>query len=120
MAPTGAVASHTIGQLLYESLRAADALTNVGVKCGDTVFVMLPRGPAWYFAMLGAIRIGAIPMPAPNLLTGRDIAYRLERGESSAVITNVDGAAKIDALGNGEARIVKRICSTLGAEPPGG
>jgi acyl-coenzyme A synthetase/AMP-(fatty) acid ligase len=91
-------AAHTAAELARESRRAARALQGLGVAMGDPVFVMLPRVPAWYFAMLGAMRIGAVPMPGPNLLTSRDIAYRVQRGEAVAAVTDGAGAEKIDAI----------------------
>src|SRR5438105_2854265 len=57
------IAAHTVADLARDTRRAAGALQNLGVKKGDAVFIMLPRVPAWYLAMLGAVRIGAIPMP---------------------------------------------------------
>ena len=76
------VAEHTTATLALESRRAARALLDLGVSAGDPVFVMLPRVPAWYAAMLGAIRIGAIAMPAPNQLTSRDISYRIRSADA--------------------------------------
>ncbi|MGH8929731.1 MAG: acyl-CoA synthetase [Egibacteraceae bacterium] len=92
------VAEHTAAGLAYESRRAARALRELGIGKGDHVFVMLPRVPAWYFVLLGAMRIGAVPMPGPNLLTGRDIAYRIEQGEAVAAITDAAGAEKVDGI----------------------
>jgi len=60
----GVVAEQTVADLALESRRAARALLDAGVGKGDRVFIMLPRVPAWYTAMLGAIRIGAVVMPA--------------------------------------------------------
>ena len=37
---------------------------------GRPVFIMLPRVPAWYAAMLGAIRIGAVAMPGTEPADG--------------------------------------------------
>ena len=59
---------------------------------------MLGRVPAWYAAMLGVIRIGAVAMPAPNQLTPRDIAYRIRSADAAAAITDDLGAEKIDAI----------------------
>jgi hypothetical protein len=63
------------------------------VQPGDRVFIMLPRVPAWYAAMLGAIRIGAVPMPGTNQLTSRDIGYRIAAAGATVAITGADGAA---------------------------
>ena len=90
----------TIADLAATSERAARALLARGVAKGDHVFVMLPRVPEWYAALLGCMRIGAVPMPGPNLLTPNDIAYRLhERRARSAAITDAAGAAKVDETG---------------------
>src|SRR4051794_1478455 len=92
------VADQTVADLATESRRAARALLELGIGKGDAVFVMLPRVPAWYAAVLGAIRIGAVPMPGPGLLTSRDIAYRMTSGQAVAAITDAAGADKIDAI----------------------
>jgi len=92
------VAEQTTTDLARESRRAARALREVGIIKGDRVFIMLPRGPAWYAAMLGAIRIGAVAMPAPNQLTPRDIAYRIRSADAVAAITDGSGAAKLDTI----------------------
>lgn len=92
------VAEHTAADLASEARRSARALADAGVRPGDFVFIMLPRGPAWYRAMLGAIRLGAVAMPGPNLLTAHDIAYRLGAADASVVITDATGAEKVDSL----------------------
>jgi acyl-coenzyme A synthetase/AMP-(fatty) acid ligase len=81
------------------SRQAARALLSRGVGKGDHVFVMLPRIQEWYAALLGCMRIGAIPMPGPNLLTSTDISYRVKSAGAVAVITDPAGAEKLDATG---------------------
>jgi acyl-coenzyme A synthetase/AMP-(fatty) acid ligase len=61
---------------------------------------MLPRIIDWYDVMLGAIKLGAIPMPGTTLLTERDIEYRTTRAEASVIITDADGAGRTDAVGD--------------------
>lgn len=92
------VAEQTVADLARESRRAARALLAQGIGKGDRIFIMLPRVPAWYAAMLGAIRIGAVPMPGTNQLTSRDIAYRIRSADAAAAITDAGGVEKIDAI----------------------
>jgi acetyl-CoA synthetase len=92
------VAEHTAAALAREARQAARALLERGVRPGDPVFIMLPRVPAWYAAMLGVIRIGAIAMPGTNQLTSKDIAYRIRSAGAVAAITDASGASKIDAI----------------------
>jgi acetyl-CoA synthetase len=91
------VVAQSAAALARASREAARVLLDLGVGKGDHVFVMLPRIPEWYAALLGAMRIGAIPMPAPNLLTAKDIAYRFEQTGARAAITDETGAEKADA-----------------------
>jgi acetyl-CoA synthetase len=92
------VAEQTAADLARDARRAARALLALGIKPGDPIFIMLPRVPAWYAAMLGAIRIGAVAMPGTNQLTSRDIAYRIRSADAVAAITDATGVAKIDAI----------------------
>jgi len=99
LGPAGeTVADQTVADLVHESRRAARALLALGVGKGDPVFIMLPRVPAWYTAMLGAIRIGAVVMPGTNQLTSRDISYRIRAADAAVAITDATGVAKIDAV----------------------
>jgi len=115
LGPAGAtLAEHTSARLSARARMAARALLEQGVRPGDRVFIMLPRVPAWYEAMLGAIRIGAVVMPGTNQLTARDIAYRISVAEASVAITSADGAAKIDAIEQELPSLRLRIAHELG------
>ncbi len=103
------VAEQTAADLARDARRAARALLALGIKKGDPVFIMLPRVPAWYAAMLGVIRIGAIAMPGTNQLTSKDIAYRIASADAVAAITDATGAQKIDAIGEPLATLRHRI-----------
>ena len=104
----GDVQRLTFGDLAARSDRAAHALAAQGVERGDRVFVMLPRVPAWYDVLLGAFKLGAVPMPGTVQLTAKDIAYRIGRAGATAAVTDVDGAARADAgLAGGEDTAVR-------------
>jgi acetyl-CoA synthetase len=105
----GVVAEQTAEDLARDSRRAARALLELGVGKGDPVFIMLPRVPAWYAAVLGAIRIGAVPMPGTNQLTARDISYRLRSADAVGAITDAAGVAKIDEIADPPASLLHRI-----------
>ncbi|MGH2940770.1 MAG: AMP-binding protein [Solirubrobacterales bacterium] len=117
----GVVAEQTTSDLARESRRCARALAAAGIGKGDRVFVMLPRVPAWYAAVLGAIRIGAVVAPAPNMLTPRDIGYRVGTLGAVAAITDLGGAERLDAAPEGTDSLRIKIAWTGGAgsAPPG-
>jgi acyl-coenzyme A synthetase/AMP-(fatty) acid ligase len=98
-ARTGGEQKFTFQQLAELSRQAANCLRASGVERGDRVLLMLPRVPQWWLAMLGLIRLGAVPVPATLLLTARDVAYRLGGARISAVITSPEG---IPAVGGFE------------------
>lgn len=110
-APTGAEQRFSFRQLAQLSCQAANLLRSSGVQRGDRVLVMLPRVPQWWIAMLGLVRLGAVPVPATLLLTARDVAYRLESARISAAITNQDGVAKVDGF--------EGVRFLVGGEQPG-
>lgn len=84
--------------LADELRRAANFFTQCGVERGDRVLVMLPRVPLWWVAMLGLIRLGAVPIPCTTLLTTKDLGYRIKTAAVRAFITDRDGAAKIEGV----------------------
>ncbi len=99
LGPAGeVVGEHSFADLASASRRVAHALRALGIGHGDRVFVLLPRIPEWYFAVLGAIRVGAVPMPATVQLTPRDIAYRVSRAEAVAAICDSQQAPKLDEV----------------------
>jgi acetyl-CoA synthetase/medium-chain acyl-CoA synthetase len=80
------------------SNRAANAFSTLGISKGDPVLVMLPRIPEWWEAILGLMRLGAIPIPCTTLLTSKDIQFRAEIAQPVAIITDHEGAAKFDQV----------------------
>ncbi len=111
------VAEQSVAALAEQSRRMARALLAMGVGKGDRVLVMLPRVPQWYTAILGAIRIGAVPIPTPNLSTGRDLIYRSKSSSALAIVTDESGAAKVDDVA-GELHTVRHFVrwSAAGAD----
>ena len=112
----GLVASHSVGALVDEAQRMARGWQVAGLKKGERVFVMLPRSVEWYVVMLGAMRIGAVPLPAPNMLTTKDIGQRLARADVAAAVVDAAGAAKMSPLSDElpELRVVANATPAAG------
>jgi acetyl-CoA synthetase/medium-chain acyl-CoA synthetase len=89
----------TFAQLAAEFRRAASFFHAAGVQRGDRVLVVLPRVPQWWIAMLGLMKLGAVPIPATVLLTAKDIRFRLETAEVAAVIMWNEFAGRADDFG---------------------
>ena len=88
---------HSFWDLKVQSSKFANVLRELGVQKGDRVFIMLPRIPEWYIAMVGMMKLGVVPMPATTLCTPRDIEYRVNQAEAIAIITDPDNIAKVDS-----------------------
>jgi acyl-coenzyme A synthetase/AMP-(fatty) acid ligase len=109
---------YTFRDLARASNRAANALAAHGVGKGDPVFVMLPRVADWHVALLGCVKVGAVPMPGTTLLTSRDVAYRIGAADAVAAITDAEGAEKVDAVRADCPSLKTAVC--VGADRPGG
>jgi acetyl-CoA synthetase len=59
-----------------------------GIEKGDRVIIMFPRIPEWAIAMVGALKIGAIPIPltACAMLTPRRRSAARPRSKAGASI----------------------------------
>jgi acyl-coenzyme A synthetase/AMP-(fatty) acid ligase len=87
----------TYADIARASCRFANLLAAHGVGKGDRVVIMLPRRPEWQIAMVGALRAGAIPIPCIDMLTAKDVAYRVEHSGAFAAVTAAANAAKFAA-----------------------
>jgi acyl-coenzyme A synthetase/AMP-(fatty) acid ligase len=88
----------TFADMRTLSCRLAGALSARGVRRGDRVIVMLPRIPEWQIAMLGCLRLGAIPVPCIDMLTAKDVAFRATHCGAVAAIATRSSASKYDGL----------------------
>lgn len=96
----------TYGEIAVLSDRLAAFLQSTGLAKGERVLVMLPRVPEWQIAMVALLKIGAVPIPCIEMLTEKDLTYRLENAEVSAVIVSEAQVCKISAEKKLKARIV--------------
>ncbi len=92
------IENHKFSDLNNESNRFANVLCQLGIKKGDFAFVMIPRIPAWYQVMIGCIKTGVIAMPGTNLLTSKDIEYRINKSRAKLAIVTSESAEKIDDI----------------------
>ena len=97
-AATGREEKYSFRDLARKGRQAANSFRAAGVRAGDRVLIMMPRLPQWWLAMLGLIRLGAVPVPSTTLLTPRELNYRLTTAQVSAVVTDSKGALKLDGF----------------------
>jgi len=73
------------------SNQAANYFLSLGIKKGDKVMLVLKRHYQFWFAILGLHKIGAVAIPATNLLLDHDFEYRFTAANVSAIICSADG-----------------------------
>jgi acetyl-CoA synthetase len=110
---SGAEEQRSFEQLRAASNRAANFLRAQGIGRGDRLLVMLPNRVELWEIFLAAMKLGAVLCPATTLLSGADLADRLERGETRAVIADASCGGKFAQAGDGRVRIL------VGGECPG-
>lgn len=82
----GAEKIFTFEDMKKGSNRVANILTSRGIKKGDKVMLILKRHYEFWFSILALHKIGAVTIPATNLLTTKDIVYRTNAAGIKAVI----------------------------------
>ena len=89
---------HSYADLDRLSNAFANALMALGVEKGDFAFAMIPRIFEWYQVLLGCTKTGVVAMPGTNLLTAKDIEYRINRADARLAIVTADHADKVDQI----------------------
>lgn len=92
------VTPHSFSELKQRSNQVANFLESTGCKQGEFAVVILPRIPAWYEVILGTIKLGVVSMPGTNLLTAKDIAYRINKCAATTVIVTPDHVVKVKEI----------------------
>lgn len=82
-------------QLVDRAIRVQWAMQQLGIERGDAVLVLLSRGTAAYETYLGLFRLGAVILPASEMLRARDIAYRVRHAGVKAVVAASELASEV-------------------------
>ncbi len=83
---SGQTSELSFGKLAEYSSRFARVLASVGVRKGDCVAVMLPKGVELVIAALAIWRVGAVYMPLFSTYATSAVNSRLESGEVKAIV----------------------------------
>ncbi len=83
---------------LYElTNRIGNALAELGLEPEQRVILLLPDGPEFVATFLGAMKIGAVPVPINVLATPSDLTYFLNDSRSKAVVVGQEFLPKVTA-----------------------
>ncbi|TPV94952.1 MAG: acetate--CoA ligase [Myxococcales bacterium FL481] len=84
---TGERRDWTYQRLQADTNRFANALSGLGLRPGDTVFLLAPRVPELYIAALGALKFGAVVCPLFSAFGPEPIKTRMLKGRAKVVLT---------------------------------
>lgn len=81
----------TYKDMMEYSAQTANYFESLGIGKGDKVMLVLKRHYQFWFSMLALHKIGAVAIPATNLLKEHDFEYRFEAADVKAIICTADG-----------------------------
>ncbi|WP_442808771.1 AMP-binding protein [Trinickia soli] len=116
-ADTGQTTRLSFAQMSERSSRIANHLRELGVGRGDRILLMLPNRVELWDAMLAAIKLGAVLMPATTQLSAGDLNDRIAIGQPTFAIVDSAECGKFDEIGAEFVKIAVSVDEQ--AVPPG-
>lgn len=87
---------YTFKEMKDLSNKAANVLKQYGdVEKGDRVFIFMPRSPELYFAVLGALKLGAIVGPLFEAFMEGAVRDRLQDSEAKVLVTTPELLSRV-------------------------
>ena len=87
----------TFRDMKRASAQCANYFKSLGIKKGDRVMLVLKRHYQFWFAVLALHKLGAVAIPATNLLQKHDFEYRFNAAGVSAIVCTADGDTAVQA-----------------------
>jgi len=78
----------TYGEIRTQTNRLASALDRLGMRKGQRVLVLLPRGVESYVVYLALLKLGVTVLPGSEMLRPGDVEYRVRHSEATGVIAH--------------------------------
>jgi carnitine-CoA ligase len=88
----------TFAQMRERSCAAANLLTDLGVRRGDTVALFTGTCPEWVYFWLGAARIGAVTAAVNAANKGEFLAHALRLSRAKVVIADAERADRVERV----------------------
>ena len=94
---------HAGGDLSYETMlarvcEAASGLAALGIRPEERVMLVMGDGPELVSAFLGAMRLGAVPIPVNTMLTATDYARLAADSRARVVVTTEPFATAVASM----------------------
>jgi benzoate-CoA ligase family protein len=106
----------TYAQLAENVNRSGNALRGLGIQMEQRVLLLLLDTPEFAFCFLGAIKIGAVPVPVNTLLRPADYEYLLNNSRARVAMVSQALLPLIAAIPNRSLRYLEKVVVVLDAE----
>jgi benzoate-CoA ligase family protein len=93
IAVTGTDGTLTYAELLTRIRRVASGLRELGVRPEERVLVFMADGPDMLALILGAMRMGAVPVPVSTMMTAKDLGEVLRDSRARVLAASPEFAA---------------------------
>lgn len=103
----------SFAELSERSNRVANHLRSLGARRGDRLLLMIPNVAPLWEVLLAAMKLGLVLVPSTTQLSRADLADRMTRGAIRHVVTDAEGAGKLEAFPGDYTRLA------VGASPAG-
>ena len=87
----------TFDDMKRMSNKTANYFASLGIKKGDRVMLVLKRHYQFWFSILALHKLGAVVIPATNLLMEHDFDYRFKAAGVKAIVCTADGQVADEA-----------------------
>jgi acetyl-CoA synthetase len=88
----------TFGDIARDSSRFANYLVSQGVQAGDRVAIMLEPSRAFYAAVFGTMKLGAIAVPLFTLFGPDGVKLRVDDCTPRLLVTNTEKAGLLEGI----------------------
>jgi long-chain acyl-CoA synthetase len=104
--PDGTVEQYGYGDVLRIAESLGAGLAERGITRQDRIGILMENSPQWVFALLGAMRIGAVTVPLSTLLPESGVANLLAHAGCKLLFTDGPNLAKATRAASAQGAIV--------------
>ncbi|KAM7483541.1 hypothetical protein LguiB_008124 [Lonicera macranthoides] len=105
---------HTYADVELTARKVAAGLNKLGVKQGDTIMILLPNSPEFFFTFLGASYRGALSTMANPFFTPAEVVKQAKASNAKLIVTQSSYVDKVKDFASETG--VKIVCIDLAPE----
>ena len=104
-------------QLLDRTNRVGNVLSQLGVRAGERVLLMLLDTPEFLYSFFGTIKIGAVAVPVNTLLKPDEYEYLFNTARARVAVVGESLLPVLESIGRGRLKSLQEIIVVGGSNP---